>query len=104
MNLKEFMMKSEAKKCTIDSIHPYLKLSISDKGSDRFESNIVLFDDEPNVIYVIRHKMSGLRIISNTNVLNNFNDLHTNFKTAYKIFITELKASNIDFILNETNE
>lgn len=101
MNLQDFMRKAGAEESYIRGEDPYLKLSISDKNDDRFESVVAVFDDEPESVYVLRYKMSGVRMISHEMVLDNHNGLHTNFLTAYTDFIKSLEQSSIKFDLFE---
>ena len=103
MNLLEFMKEKKAKESLIRGESPYLKLEISSKLEDRFCTCVAVFKDDPEVLYVLRFKMSGVHIISNDDVLLNHNCLHTNFKKAYIRFIKNLEINHIKFEINNIN-
>lgn len=100
MNLVEIMKNKGATKSTLRGNHPHLQLTISDRAKDRFPSVIVVFDDEPNKVHVIRTKMSGANMTGHDEVLNNHNNLHSAFKAAYEKFLEELKENGVEFELN----
>jgi|GEM_PF-4499721 len=76
-------------------------ISISNCSGDRFKSFIVVYEEEPKTLYIARRKLSGLILISEKEVLGNHNNLNTTFNVAYKKFIEDLKASNVEYVLGE---
>ena len=102
MNLQDYMIQLGAKKSSISGDNPHLLLTLASRNKkDRFPSDLAVFDDEPTMLYVLRHKTSRVHIISNKDVQDNFNNLHTYCKVEYNYIIQKLQANEIDFIFNE---
>lgn len=69
----------------------YKELScvIGKAGEDRFNTELIIYTDDPNVYYINRHLLSGMKTMSVDDVMRNHNDLHNSARSKLIEFITE---------------
>lgn len=68
-------------------------LRINEK-EDRFNTELIIYTDEIEKVYINQSKISGLITISEQDVLNNHNNLHDGVKRNYLNFKEKFPSIN----------
>lgn len=81
MELKEKIQL--LKESGFDMETPILMVKTLTQGNDRFTTQLYVYIDEIDVVYINRYFIRGLETISEDDVLRDHNSLNTNAKNDY---------------------
>jgi len=98
---KYFIEKGAIKKVNREEKILFYQLSICNRGDDRFNFYLTVWNSSPTTIHVLRAGVQGWYFDSDQTIRDDWNELNTNFKNAYLAFIEELKKNKIKFYLNK---
>jgi len=103
--LRQFLLNKGATQRTIyegTERTKVLYLPLNQGTRDRFTTSIMLDPAFPTVIFVTKLLSRGLTIVPHQEILNNYNNLHSNAKAAYEKLLVELTDENIKYETNES--